>query len=62
MFKTLLKTSGILFNSEGSTKESAFCPVLVFRNMQITFRYLITFIQIARPLVSTKLQTVGFKD
>ena len=33
-----LRTSGVLFLNEGPMKESEFCPMLVFRNGQISFK------------------------
>ena len=40
MLLVFLRTSGVLFHIDGPMKESAFCPMLVFRNSQINFRYL----------------------
>ena len=40
MLLVFLRTSGVLFHIDGPMKESAFCPMLVFRNRQINFRYL----------------------
>ena len=41
MLLAFLRTSGVLFHIEGPMKESAFCPMLAFRNGQINFRYLL---------------------